>query len=1344
MTDLIAGRFEVLETLGRGAQGVVLLARDCRHDRLVALKIRRSVGSDRAVVGELVLGETRALLAMAPHPGVVLVRDDFFDGDDHVMVMDWVPGTSLAELLDAHGDPGLSPTTVLAYVEQVANALDHLHGHEPPIVHGDVKPANLIVTARDRVVLVDFGIATTTGAYLGAGTPGYTAPEVAAGQFPTPAADIYGLAATVFELLTGAPPTGVRPDWEGTDPARVPALERALRRGLAVDPARRPRTAGELLERIRAWRGADLPTGVVTFCLTDIERSTSLWEQHPGEMATALARHDALVAHAVEDHGGRLIKTQGEGDSTLSVFPRASLAVAAALAIHHALAHEDWHDDLTIAVRIALHTGEAQLRDGDYYGTTLNRAARLRALAQGDQILLSAATAAVIADELPQNTALVDLGEHTLQGLTRPERILELTIAGITRGLRPYDTTTGHVPSALKTPSADGHNLPVARTTFVGREAELSELERLLENHRLVTITGTGGAGKTRLSSELATRLLPRYQAGAWLVRLDTLTDGRLVVPTVMAALGIPEEPGCPPLTTLQGALRTRRMLLVLDNCERHIDACAEAVASLLSRTEALVIVTTSREPLAVVGEHVWQVPPLRVPETTETTPEALETVDAARLFVDRAASARPGFALTAVNAAAVAEICRRLDGIPLAIELAASRVRVLEPAEIVQRLDDRLALLQGGRTMVERQRTLRATVEWSHDLLEVSEQMLFRRLAVFAGRFTLAAVEVVCTGGDLVPTDVIESLSQLVAKSLAHAEPRGTTTRFRLLEMVRDLAAEKLEFSGEREAFGRRHVDFYRAWATSHAPMLTEQSRAEALELFEAERDNLRAALATAIASDDADAALGLVASCWRFLEERSAFAEAEQWCERALGCGADTDASGLRAEVTAYQAKLAQRTGDASRAVTLAEHALLLAEKCADDRGVALARIVLGAVANAHFRRAGDARHHNEHALEAARRAGDPTLEVDALLSLGAILRDQGRLAEGRERCEAALMVAERIGHAEPRAFCLYELGETSFQERNPSEALSLWEEALRLAREMNLRQLVAFLCSSIGGIRLYRGDIEGARQLVEQSLEYFRETGRKLQTHIDFGTLSVIHRVCGTFEAAREAAQEGLAISREIEEPAGVAMTLCNLGELALDQNDNDAARTHFEEALMIAEGIEYSSYRTRPLMGLAELDRRARRLPKAERGAEQALAIARATHEPFDLVGCSRLLGDIARSAGDVASARARHREAIRIAIELEQRLEVWPSLEGLAAVSLDHPTEAARLLGAAEVLREATHSIIAPAQRVDHDEIVAAVEALLPKHELAAAWASGRAAELVDLIRVQPPDAVRSE
>jgi WD40 repeat protein/class 3 adenylate cyclase/tRNA A-37 threonylcarbamoyl transferase component Bud32 len=539
---LIKDRYEVLETLGAGGEGRVVKALDCQHDRLVALKIR-AVRDDR--LRDELLSEARILLSVPPHPALPLVREDFFDGERYVVAMDWVEGTDLARLLAERGRPGLAPSSVLAYLAQAAEALTHLHAQDPPVIHGDVKPANLILTKGGRVKLVDFGLSSAPDApRRRTGTPGYRAPELAGDGVPSRASDVYALAATAFALLSGSPPSGVLPPWDGVEPAQAEQLEAALRLGLATDPVRRPATPGELVERLRSGWGAALPTGVMTFCLSDIEGSTTLWEGDPAAMAEALVRHDEIIAAQVEAHGGRFLKSMGDGDATVSVFESAPQALDAAVAATHALQEEQWPGGIRLAVRFGLHTGEAERRGADYVGPTLNVAARLRGQADGGQVFASATTAALVAQNLPAGYELVDLGPARLRGLRAPEPIHALKGPGISAplpaGESPYRGLLAFEPDD--------------RRFFFGRENVVEEILARLAPGRPLGIVGPSGSGK---SSVLRAGVVGAVLAG----EVEGVERARIITPGAEPRLEATDDP---------------RELVVVDQFEELYTLCED------------------------------------------------------------------------------------------------------------------------------------------------------------------------------------------------------------------------------------------------------------------------------------------------------------------------------------------------------------------------------------------------------------------------------------------------------------------------------------------------------------------------------------------------------------------------------------------------------------------------------------------------------------------------------------------------------------------------------------------------------------------------------------------------
>jgi predicted ATPase/class 3 adenylate cyclase len=649
-----------------------------------------------------------------------------------------------------------------------------------------------------------------------------------------------------------------------------------------------------------------LPTGTVTLLLADVEGSTRQWENQPEEMTAAFARLDHALGDLVSAHGGVRPVEQGEGDSFVAAFARASDAVACALELQRApLA--------PIRLRIGVHTGDVQLRDeGNYIGPTINRTARLRDLAHGGQTVLSGATEDMVLDSLPADAWLTDLGTHALRDLPRPERVVQLCHPDLRCDFPPLRTAKAAV----------SHNLPVQLTSFVGRGAQMTDVEKLLVDNRLVTLTGAGGVGKTRLAVEIAARIAAEFRDGVWYVDLAPITHPAVVPVTVARALGLPDQPGRSTMDTLLRFVRDRQMLVVLDNCEHLLDASAELVVALLGAAPGLTVLATSREPIGVAGEVSWRVPSLSV------TDEAIE------LFIDRGSRARPDFAVDGNTAAAVGEICRRLDGMPLAIELAAARVRALSVAEILDGLHDRFRLLTGGaRTAVRRQQTLRASVDWSHALLTEPERVVFRRLAVFLGGFDLDAAQAVAGGGDVERYQVLDLLTLLVDKSLVVAENSAGRTRYRLLETVRQYAAAKLGESGEADAVRSCHRDHYTALAAMlDAPAGSDYERR--LEQAETEIDNLRAAFLWSRENSDVELALALASSLQPLWFARGRIREGLAWFDAALADDVTQHpgvAPGVRARALADRAVLAPLMG-AADSVEQAQQALAIAREVDD----------------------------------------------------------------------------------------------------------------------------------------------------------------------------------------------------------------------------------------------------------------------------------------------------------------------------------------------------------------------------------------------------------------------------
>ena len=653
---------------------------------------------------------------------------------------------------------------------------------------------------------------------------------------------------------------------------------------------------------------AVLPTGTVTFLFTDLEGSSRLWEEHPDAMQDALARHDAILRESIERHGGHVVKMRGDGAH--AAFGTADAAIVAAVAAQHVLSEQEWDATGPLVVRMGVHTGAAALRESDYFGSAVNRAARLMDVAHGGQVVCSQATADLARDGLPEGVGLVDLGEHGLRDLSRPERVFQVSAPAL-RSSFP----------ALRSLDSYATNLPVQMTGFVGREHELVEVAAAVGRSRVVTLTGVGGVGKTRLAVQVAAEVLPEFPDGVFIVELGGINDAAAIDESVAAALMVQQQSGQTISDSLLAFLGNKRLLLLLDNCEHLLDAVAHLVARILTVAPGVRVLATSREALRIEGEQVMTVPSLGVPDEA-TDPDLLAGTEAVRLFVDRARATRSEFVLNENNAVAVVQLCRRLDGIPLAIELAAARVRSMAPGEIAARLDQRFRLLTGGmRTAASRHQTLRGAIDWSYDALEPVERTLLGRLAVCVGGFDLSAAEAIGQGGAIDAFDIDDALGRLVDKSLVHATDLGGTTRYKMLETIREYALERLDANDETADVRGRHAAYYTDLAQEAGAGLKGADERTWLERIEDELDNLRAAVTWSLASGDTHSACTCV--CALGLNGLRIEPVVAAWADSIMECdGARRDAEYPVALTVAAWARMGE--GHADEATRLCEATL------------------------------------------------------------------------------------------------------------------------------------------------------------------------------------------------------------------------------------------------------------------------------------------------------------------------------------------------------------------------------------------------------------------------------------
>jgi len=798
----------------------------------------------------------------------------------------------------------------------------------------------------------------------------------------------------------------------------------------------------------------DRPRGTVAFLFTDVEASTRLWQAHRDAMPAAYARHDAILRDAVAEHAGVVYKVIG--DAYQAAFPTAPAALAAAFTAQQRLQREDWSAPglpEPLRVRMALHAGDVEPDpDGDYRSPVLNRLGRLLGVGHGGQVLLSQAVTQLARDRLPEGAGLLDLGEHRLKDLLEPECISQL--------LQP-DLVTAFPP--LSTLDRRPHNLPLQPTPMVGREEEVAEVVGLLRRSdvRLVTLTGSGGTGKTRLSLQAAAEVVEEFPDGVWFVPLATITDPVLVPSALADALGLHEEGGRSHLQAVHDHLRGRSCLLLLDNLEQVLTA-APVINDLLTASPESKILTTSRAPLRLRAEREFFVPPLRLPKRKPPpTANQLNQYAAVRLFIERAQAVRRDFAVDATNAPAIAEICHRLDGLPLAIELAAARVKMLPPQAMLSRLEQRLPVLTGGaRDLPLRQQTLRAAIAWSYNLLDPDEQRLYRRLSVFAGGWTLEAAEAVAgsvASGEL-DLDVFDGLSRLVDHSLLRQEEGpGGEPRFAMLETIREFGLDLLTAAGEADEARERHAGWFLELAEATDPVLTEASlTAETIDRLEAEQDNFRAALAWAEHRRNAEVLLRLAAALSGWWLTQGRLNEAAEWLSRAIDGNGGASPKVLARALYA-DGSIAMLQGDYRRSGQRAQAALTLSRELGETARVAEALQQLAGVADV----TGDpdlAERYFDEALTAARCSGDRRVLSMALNNIGFTASQHGDLPRARLLLEEAHLLARELGNVAGTAATLHSLGEVTRLEGNDLSAAVLYRESLSTAAPSRDRSLIA----------------------------------------------------------------------------------------------------------------------------------------------------------------------------------------------------------------------------------------------------------------------------------------------
>ena len=937
--------------------------------------------------------------------------------------------------------------------------------------------------------------------------------------------------------------------------------------------------------------------------LTDVCDSTKL-SQTLGDAASAemWQAHDRAARDLLLRWRGREID---KTDGMLLLFETAADAVGYARDYHRVLATLE----PPLRARAGLHVGPVLLRENsaadvargakplEVDGIAKPTAARTMALAAGGQTLLTADARRALGDAVPK---VQSHGHWAMKGIREPLELFEV-VDGDRPSATPLDGEKAH-----RVARAGDRWVPVAQipgnlaqplTSFIGRARELDELRRLLDEHRLLTLTGSGGCGKTRLALQAALEARAVFPDGVWLVELAALSDPALVAQTAATALGVQEHAGHDVARTLATHIGAKRTLLVLDNAEHLLEACSRLVAMLLHQCGNVALLVSSREPLGLPGERVCRVPSLELPDVDRRLAiDDLAACESVRLFVERAQAQNPRFELTAGNAAVVGSICRRLDGIPFAIELAAARMRSLSATEVHARLDERFRLLTGGsRTALPRQQTLRALIDWSYDQLGAAERALLCRLSVFAGGWTLDAAERMADDAEIEPAAVLDVLVALVDKSLVLAEERGGSSRYRLLETVRQYARDRLLERGDGDRWRDRHAEHFLAVAEAAMPLLVSAEQGPWLERLELEHDNLRAALTWTSSTAASVTALRLAGALASFWEIRGHPAEGRRWLAEALAAAPSAPAA-VRAKALAGAGVLAREQGDYDAAERMLAGALALYRELGDRAGIAALVNDCGSVR----RERGDyaaARALYAESLAIRRELGDRRGVGSSLNSLGLVHRELGEYAQARECYEESLALDREIGDRLHIAVSLNNLGGMEADLCNYAAARALHEESLAIRRELGNRRGIASSLTNLGNVLQLMGELNAARTLLEESLAIRRELGDRRGAAVSLWALGNVAAAAGDLANAERLHEESLATRRALGDRWGVATSLNELGALACRREDAAAARALYEESLRIEAALGDRWDAIESLSGLASVALLAQRPARA---------------------------------------------------------------------------------------------------------------------------------------------------
>ena len=904
----------------------------------------------------------------------------------------------------------------------------------------------------------------------------------------------------------------------------------------------------------------DKPTGTVTLLFTDIEGSTKLFQEFPEKLPSALRRHNEILRDAIESNSGHVFKIVG--DAYCCAFENVADAVSAAVEVQRNLSEEEW-DEAEIKIRIGIHSGNAEWNGHDYMGyMTLARATRVMSAAYGEQILVS--DDAYVNLDLPKlglgkegdDLSFRDLGERRLKDVIEPIRLFQVLSKDLREEFPP-----------LKTLDARPNNLPIQLTSFIGREKEMKDVKYNLKLNRLLTLTGTGGAGKSRLSLQTGADLIDDFANGVWFVELAAVNDPEFLTAAIINSLGIKEELKKTPEETLTDHLRDKEILIILDNCEHLINACADLTERLLSSCPKLKIIATSRESLNCSGEQIFKIPALSHPDpNSKDTPEQLTQYESVRLFIERALSVNPKFRVNNENAPALADVCSRLDGIPLAIELAAARIKTLSIEKIFERLDDRFNLLTGGkRTALPRQQTLRALIDWSYDLLTESEKIIWSRLSVFSGGWTLEAAEEICSDNTIKKNDIIDHLSELVEKSIIIYNE--SKERYNILETIKQYGREKLEY--ENEIF-QRHLDYYLYLAQRAEPELNRSDAKLWLDKLEADHNNFIISIEWSLSNENKEKGAVIATAFEQFWKIRGHYSTGIRLYENILQNQGELSKA-IKGKLLLRIGVFKFQQGDYEQTKIYCEESLSIGKEIGDKKVIAGSKNTLGNIASDQGNYE-EAKKYFEESLDTKIEIGDKSGIAITLHNLGLLAFVKGDYEQAKKFNEDSLAIRKEIGDKHGISFSLQNLGHLALEKGYHEQAKKYFEESLCIRKEIGDKNGIAYSFNYLGNLANYGGDKELAKKYYEDSLKIFKEIGDKrgiADSHHSQGNLASEK---GDYALAKNFFEEEMAIRKEIGDKNGISELMIYFGSILANQRDFELAVKLLSTSEKIIELIE----------------------------------------------------------------------------------------------------------------------------------------------------------------------------